>query len=445
MYDTVAQYDQVLSGEVEDWHPPVMVRLWELLHGVAPGAAPMFVLQVGLYALGFGLIVATLVRIGRPYASAGAALLALSPLTLGWQMVVLKDGQMLGALVAAFAIVTHYRLRNVPIPTPFAVVVAVLLGYSTLVRANAVFATIPLLAVFLKRPRPILARASLAIVMIVVVLALEPVINDRIFGASPSRVAKSQPLFDLAAIAVAEPQPVLPFTSVERNALKARHCVSAFFWDPVGDPTACGTMTERANALSERELYIDLAHAAALHPLAYVGHRLRHWNSTERWLVPPGLIGAAPPLQGEPNNEGLVSPKGPLFVDGQQFSAWEATTPLGWPIFWTALAVLLLPTGWRYRADAEGGLALALIVSALALEASFLVISIASDLRYHLWSMIAAPLALIFLGRHLRSSPRAWFMAGAFLMIVVAGGILSRAMLPKAPSSYQAMLHAPAI
>ena len=33
MYDTVSQYEQVLGGDVDDWHPPIMVRLWQLLHG----------------------------------------------------------------------------------------------------------------------------------------------------------------------------------------------------------------------------------------------------------------------------------------------------------------------------------------------------------------------------------------------------------------------------
>lgn len=445
MYDTVAQYGQVLSGEVEDWHPPIMVRLWQLLETVAPGTEPMFVLQVGLYAFGFALIVAALARIGRPYASAAAALLAVSPLILGWQMVVLKDGQMLGALIAAFGIVAHYKMRSVPIPRGLAAAVLLLIGYATLVRANALFATIPLFALLIERPRALVARAGLAIAGIVLLLALEPTISHRVFGASPSGVEKSQPLFDLAAIAVAEPQSVPPFTPGERSQLKVKNCVSSFFWDPVGDPTACGPVTERANALSEPELYLDLARAAATHPLAYAGHRLKHWNSTERWLVPPGLIGAAPPEQGEPNDEGLISPKGPLFGASQQLSEWEAATPLGWPIVWTVLALLLLPIGWRHRAEVQSRLALALIVSALTLEASFLVISIASDLRYHLWSMVAAPLALIFLGKHLRVNAREWAARGALLALVVAGGVFSRTMLPKAPSSYQAMVHAPAI
>src|SRR5881275_3707109 len=65
MYDTVAQYRQVLGGPVDDWHPPVMVRLWQLLHPLAAGPAPMFVTQVALYGAGFALIVAALVRSRR--------------------------------------------------------------------------------------------------------------------------------------------------------------------------------------------------------------------------------------------------------------------------------------------------------------------------------------------------------------------------------------------
>ena len=65
MYDTVAQYRQVLGGPVDDWHPPVMVRVWQLLPPLAGGTAPMFVLQVALYAAGFALLVGSLARSGR--------------------------------------------------------------------------------------------------------------------------------------------------------------------------------------------------------------------------------------------------------------------------------------------------------------------------------------------------------------------------------------------
>jgi hypothetical protein len=443
MYDTVAQYGQVLSNEVDDWHPPVMVRLWQALEPLGTGTAPIFVLQVVLYAAGFGLIVAALGRSGRWRAALAAAVLALSPLLLAWQMVVLKDAQMLGALLAACGIIAQFRFRGRRIPLPIAAVVALLLGYATLVRANALFATVPLSILLLPRPRKLAGKVALGLGAIVILLAVTPILNQRLFRATESGVANSQPLFDIAAIAVATPDSVAPFTHAERAQIIRKHCVKSFFWDPVGDPSACGPVTDRANALPERELYLDLARAAASHPLAYAVHRLKHWNSTERWLVPPGLIDAEPPDEAEENDEGLKTPPSPLMPLWQGAGAFEAGTPLGWPILWTAIAVLLLPSAWRRRGEAAGGLALALIGSALVLEASFFAISIASDLRYHLWPMTAAALALILLGDDLLVSRRAWTSSGALLALVVAGGLITRTTLPHAPDSYQAMLHAP--
>jgi len=442
MYDTVAQYGQMLSGEVDDWHPPVMVRLWQLLHPLAPTTAPMFVVQVALYALGFALIVAALMRNGRWRAGLSAAVLALSPLLLGWQMVVLKDAQMLGALLAAFGIVAHYRLDERRIPAGAIAVVASLLTYATLVRANAVFSTVPLVILLSSRPRSTLARGLTAIVATLVVLGISPAINHRLFGASSSGVAKAQPLFDLAAISVATPASSGPFTPLERAQLAARHCVKDFFWDPIGDPTACGPVTARLNGQDEVDLYLEFARSAAAHPVIYAVHRLSHWNSTERWLIAPNLPDAAPPLEAESNDLGLVSPSSPIAAAWQDAAALEATTPLGWPVVWTIAGLLILPGAWRRRNDPAGGLALALLASALTLEASFVVVSIASDLRYHLWSMAALALALILLSNDLRVSRREWLAAAATVSLVITGGMIARASLPRAPDSYEGMIHA---
>jgi hypothetical protein len=89
----------------------------------------------------------------------------------------------------------------------------------------------------------------------------------------------------------------------------------------------------------------------------------------------------------------------------------------------------------------EGELALALIVSSLVLEASFFMISIASDLRYHLWSMAATPLALILLAQRLRTTRSGWGIAAVLLLSVVGTGAVARMTRPNAPSSYPAMVH----
>ncbi|MGN6848492.1 MAG: hypothetical protein ACTHJK_03280 [Sphingomicrobium sp.] len=443
MYDTVAQYGQVLSNDVDDWHPPIMVRLWQALHPLATGDAPMFTLQVALYAAGFALIVAALVRSGHWRAAIATAILALSPLLLGWQMVVLKDGQMLGALLAAFGIAAHYRLSGRPVPILAAGAVALLLAYATLVRANAVFATVPLAVLLLPIGKRPLLSAVVAAASILVVVAASPAINHRLLGAAPSGVEKSLPLFDLAAIAVATPASPSPFTRHERGEIVRKHCVKSFFWDPLGDPIACGPVTDRLNQESDRTLYIDLAVAIAAHPLAYIGHRLKHWNSTERWLVPPDLPEAAPPDESEQNDVGLRNTASPLMPAWQSVAAAEAGTPLGWPIVWTVVALLFAPVGWRRRNEAAGGLAFALLASALVLEASFLVVSIASDFRYHLWTVAAVPLALILLSRGLRLSRPAWVGSALLIAAMIAGGLITRSTLPAAPSEYEAMVQAP--
>jgi len=443
MYDTVSQYGQVLSNEVDDWHPPIMVRLWQLLHPIWAGAAPMFVLQVALYAAGFALIVWALVRTGRWRAAIAVAVLAGSPLLLGWQMVVLKDGQMLGAIVAAFGIVACYRGTDRRVPNSAAVVAALLIAYATFVRANALFATVPLALLLLPtRRRPLLAGV-LGAISILIVIASTPVINHRLLRAEPSGVEKSLPLFDLAAIAVATPGSPGPFTRSERAQIVRKHCAKSFFWDPLGDPASCGPTTERLDEQSDRVLFIDLARSVAAHPVAYAEHRLKHWNSTERWLVQPSLPEAAPPDESEDNDIGLRTPASPLMPEWQSVAAAEAATPLGWPIVWTTVALLLLPLALRRRAEANGGMALALIVSVLTLEASFLVVSIASDLRYHLWTIAAAPLALILLSDDLRFSRSRRIGATALLAVVIAGGLLMRSTLPAAPSEYEAMVEAP--
>jgi hypothetical protein len=191
-------------------------------------------------------------------------------------------------------------------------------------------------------------------------------------------------------------------------------------------------------ALPTGTLYVTLASAALHHPIAYAGHRLVHLNSTDRWLVPFHWPSAAPPAASEPNTLGLANP-------GAAAHAWEALTavvvetPLGWPIAWIVVAITALAASLSRPRDPVRDLATALLVSALALEASFAVLSIASDLRYHLWPMIATAVASVLLAD--RPPPRRLFAIGVgALLLVVGSGIAARVLLPQPPQTYAGML-----
>ena len=439
MYDTVAQYRQVLSGVYDDWHPPAMARVWALLAPLGPGATPMLVLQLGTYWLGLGLIAAALARVGRSRSVAAILAIGLLPPFLGWQGVVLKDAQLAGALLAAVGIIGWWRLARRPLPGAMWIPVALLLVYAVLVRANAVFIVVPLLVTLAPRPTHPLGKLVTGLIAVVLVLGVAPVVNHRLLRAQPSGVESTQALYDLAGIAARAPaSDTTGLTRSETATVIGRRCAKPFFWDPLGDDAHCGTTMARLRALPTGTLYVTLASAALHHPVAYAGHRLAHLNSTDRWLVPFHWPSAAPPAVSEPNTLGLANP-------GAAARTWEALTavvvetPLGWPIAWIVVAITALAVSLSRPRDPVRDLATALLVSALALEASFAVLSIASDLRYHLWPMIATAVASVLLTD--RPPPRSLFAigAGAFLL-VVGSGIAARALLPQPPQTYAGML-----
>lgn len=437
-YDSDEQFRQVMSGRYDDWHPPIMARFWSLLHVFGGGAGPMMALQIALYWLGLGLLAGGLARAARPRAGALVLGIGILPGFAVWQWAVLKDVQMVAAMLAAVGVVGWWRLRGVRVLWAVTALAILLLGYATLVRANALFATVPLAVMLLPRGNwP--ARLTLSLAGMAAVIVLTPLIDADLLGAAPSGVRTTEPLFDLAAIAVrtgdADATGIDPAGIAE---LRRDRCVKTYFWDTLGDGP-CGEAVEDLASRPVRAMYLQLAHAALRHPLAYAGHRLAHFNMTQRWLIGRGLMNDRPPSQSQPNTLGLGDP-GPLASWWIVRTGALAETPLGWPIVWLTLAGLMLVEALRRVASPSRDLALALLVSALTLEASFIAVSIAADLRYHLWPMIAAALGAILLVAEARPARRMVIASMAALAVVVAGGIAARAILPPAPSGYAEML-----
>jgi len=430
-YDTVVQYQQLISESYDDWHPPVMARLWSVLPFARQGTAPMFLLQMSGYWIGLGLLARTL---GGRKATALLAVGAM-PFLSGWLAVVIKDSQMIGALALATGLLGHFRLRRQPIPAPALIVIILCLIYATLVRANAVFSTVPLAMLLLPRPQSGPARFAMMIAAIPAILLISQPINHGLFGAQDSGVRRTQPMYDLAGITVRTGDGTAGgLSTTEIESLRQDDCVRPLFWDSLGSAPACQSAIEHWEKAPIGPLYLQLAMAAARHPIAYLAHRAAHLNSTERWLVPLHWPLAAPPARAEPNDLGLANPRSPLVAAWQRLAAWLTETPLAWPILWTAAALWGLWTSLAMTAkDSAGNLALALFTSALFQEASFAAISISSDLRYHLWPMLATAIGWLILGR---PSPRGRGAAGLTIALLLLCGGVARFTLPPTPPHY---------
>ncbi|HEX4737375.1 MAG TPA: hypothetical protein VH331_07425 [Allosphingosinicella sp.] len=430
LYDSVYQYEQALTGAYDDWHPPVMARLWSLLAHVWRGTGPMFLLQLGLFWLGIGLLAAACAR--RDHKWAGWAVLALgaSSFLSCWMAAILKDVQMVGALTAAAGFVGWYLLQEQRLPAWAAVIVLLLLLYAVLVRANAVFAVVPLgLALFdWVRLRALWTRAALALAMMILIIFLTPAVNRSLLGADRSGVENSLLAYDIVGTAIrARAGDVAGLPPSTWSRMAAKGCYSEAAWGSIDAPRCQPDPRLTAEAWSP-PLYRLWLETILRHPLAYAEHRLAHFNSTMRLAVPANLRDAMSPIDPESNNLGLGRKSNDVARAFWSVGAIWTALPVGWPAFWLALALVALWLAARAAASPERDLALAFLLSAVCGGLSYGVVSVASDLRYHLWTILAAGLGIALLAaagairrRHLIAFG---IVAGAVTVAGVAGRLL---------------------
>jgi hypothetical protein len=435
-YDSTGQFTQAVTGHVDDWHPPIMARLWSLfVKAGAWGMAPMLLVQVGLTWLGLGLLAIALRRAGAPKAGWAALAIGLLPPLIDWSVVVDKDAQMIGAMFAATGIVASFRLVRRRMPWWALALVAVLLAYAVLVRSNSVFAIVPLALAWAGwlGLRRWWARALLLLAMTLAVIGVSGPINHRLLGATRSGVQYTLPIFDLAGITTRAPLETMPGLSrADWARAQARRCYTPFFWDNFADQTRCGAMGNAlvSDANGPPPLYREWIAAIVAHPLAYAEHRITHLNSTLRIAVHYDERSSAAPAITPENLYGVGAKETRAGDAMRDMTAAVEQTPIGSPAVWLVLAALL---GWVLLGTPKQPareLGLSLILSALVLTASFAVISIASDLRYHLWLIAAVAMAAVLLGG-CRGVPRGRLVATFGIMAAVCvASVMLRAVSP---------------
>jgi hypothetical protein len=169
------------------------------------------------------------------------------------------------------------------------------------------------------------------------------------------------------------------------------------------------------------------------HPLAYGTHRLAHFNATMRLVVPANLPGAMSPVDPEANGLGLGQlPSDATRAFWSAGATWTALPP-AWPAFWLALALAALWPAARAAPSPERDLALAFLLSAVCGGLSYGVVSVASDLRYHLWTILAAGIGIALLAAAGPIRRRHLIVFAAVAGAVILAGLAGRLFLPPLP------------
>lgn len=395
-WDAINQYGQATEGVFDDWHPPVMAWIWRQLIAIKPGPGPMYLLQIGLYWLGYALIVIGAVRRGWNRAAIVAVIVALMPFPLALMGSVLKDCLMQGALLTA----TGLFIWSGPERGWGARIVGIaLLLFAGMLRFNAFLATLPLVVAFLPiafRRTP-LRMVGATIVSLAVLVTAMPIAN-RLIGADKSNVELSLVIFDLAGITKHTGIDMFPPLGIKNIVAANDACYEPDKWDYYSTwaPEPCPITFKQIDEVMDQtgaKPYPTLIRAIVAHPIAYAEHRFTHFNINSRFLVHDEVQGPVPERPTENQWHFEVTPN-PALTAITTAAEGSIHSPLGWPIFWMALAGGLLAIGWSMP---SAWLTMPLAMSALFYGLGYLPFSVSSELRYNLWTITATAIAAGFI------------------------------------------------
>ena len=436
--DSTMQYAQAITGHMTDWHPPLMTWIWQQLHKVYAGPAPMLLLQAILYWTGFALLArGAWIQEKRWHAFAIGAC-ALMPLSLAWNGAVLKDALMAGALLTAAGLLAINQAKP---KTSFRVIGIVMVLFAAAIRFNAFFGCLPLMVFLLPeawRKTPL--RAVTVTIVATLTLMLVPFATTKLVRAQPSGVELSLVIFDLGGITEESGVNVFPSANVADMVRKNHACYTPRFWDNYGwwiKDGRCALSfhvvreTLRTHHVSPYSVWLK---AIAAHPIAYARHRWSHFEINTRFIA---RMGIKRPIWNEARTIFPYRPQPNYALSTIDWLAFRnAQIPLGWPACWMALAAGLLMIA---RDLPSRRIIVPLALSALTYGAGYLVISVASDLRYHMWTMMAASIAgMIALADVLetRSIDRRQITIAALpLLVVTLIAVMARLILPYGPPS----------
>jgi len=397
-FDSIVQLSDGRSGRYHTWHPPIMA--WML------GMGDHLLRGAGLFtAFDAGILFASLaaLTIGRRRVSWAGPIVALavilSPLVLIYQGIVWKDVLYANASVAGF--VALY-LSDVAAPTKRSramlfVIAFAALALGALARQNGVVSVLvgagAVAAMRLQRAGPAwrraiwpaLGRAAFALALTCVVVAVVGAALDTRRIDEPGDAAQFQALQQFDLIGGVAHDSALDLSALKSPALAARVRSATRAYTPARVDTVV-QIPGLSDALTSDDKGVSAAWRAMLrdHPGAYIAHRRDVFLWT---LFTPDLSQCVPVVTGVDGPPrlvkalGLVNHQDDRDLALEDYASYFYATPVFSHAAYGLAALVLTMLLVRRRRPGDAAVA-AMLVSALAFTACFVIISFACDYRY---------------------------------------------------------------
>lgn len=404
------QYQQSVDNAYEDWHPVLMAWTWHQLMALQPGPAPMFLLQLSLYWAGVALIALWLWRQRSARWGIAAACAGWLPASFALMGTVTKDALMAGMLTcAAGCLLWSKTARSASGRVAFNVATIFALFLAAALRVNAFLACVPLTLAALPKPfTRTVPRAALAGLLSAAVFFVTPAAIAAALHAEDTDSKLSLIVFDLGGITERSGISQFPDFQVQNPVAANHRCYDPKEWDGYSTwaHRPCPLGFDRFQALDDQgdvDVRMLWLRAILAHPIAYAEHRLAHFNLST-WFIVPGGPDFTAWTQSVSNPWNFHVNQNRILSAVNAVTNAAARTPLGWPIFWIALALAVLVASYLARLQ---GHVTAIAASALLYGTGYLVFGVATGMRYYVWVITGAALAAILAASELLRGPEA--------------------------------------
>lgn len=280
--DSVGQYQQAITGQYSDHHPPMMSLVWHYLDLVHQGEGLMFGLQLAMLYIAMAVLLLTLDHMltikQRTVWCLAPLLLPVYPQVLLYAVNIVKDVQFAFSFLLAASILAYYTIKHSKPPKLVVGVLFLLMLYGAAVKYQGQFCVV-VLAVWLGsllslRKKIILSLATGVAIYVLLIASINTINNILVPQKSKNYSWEFVKLYDLAAISISMHSDLIP--DFNKTASYTFQKLQERFTYPAIDPYIYSTdnilmITRDPQDMSA--LYKTWANAVFNHPLLYLKHR----------------------------------------------------------------------------------------------------------------------------------------------------------------------------
>jgi hypothetical protein len=289
--DAIIQFEQGISGNYDDWHPPIMSWIWGRLSKAIPGALGMLILHVILYWSGLSIFIGLNVR--NLMSRNLYLLIGFYPPAFMLLSTIVKDVAMATSLLFSFSLI----LLSLKKQSFIAFIPGIIfLGYGLFIRHNSIPAAFPLFMfsgfVFAEiyssrigKAFPLWKSIISGIILFFIVFVIGNLINNYI-TKSRSYPFQQIMLHDLVGISIRTKNYLVPdYLAVrEQPSMKDLRQIyqlgsmKNLYWPDFTNIHFKITQ----NPTEVRDLFITWGETIIEHPRAYMNHRMGVFTSVLR-------------------------------------------------------------------------------------------------------------------------------------------------------------------